>query len=104
MEGILKVTPQELISTASEFSGKGTVISNLTTEMTNKVTGLASVWEGDAATAYVTKFNGLEDDIQMMIRMVQEHAADLETMAENYTAAENQNLSDFESLSSDVIV
>ena len=104
MEGILRVTPAELISVSNEFSAQGSAISALTSEMTNQVVGLSSIWEGDAATAYVTKFRGLDDDIQLMIRMVQEHVNDLQEMANTYSQAESANLSDIETLSSDVIV
>ncbi len=104
MDGILRVTPEQLSATAGEFSSKASVIGNLTSEMTSKVTGLSSVWEGSAATAYINKFKGLEDDIQKMIRMVQEHAKDLEDMAANYNAAENEAESVIENLSSDVII
>lgn len=103
MEGILKVTPEQLISTASEFSASGTHVSTLTSEMVNKVTALTNVWEGDAATTYITRFKGLEDDIQLMIRMIQEHATDLEAMAQAYQHAETQNMDEFSALSSDVI-
>lgn len=104
MEGILKVTPEQLISTASEFSSKAGTINSLTGEMTSKVSALASAWEGEAATAYITKFNGLQDDIEKMVAMVQEHSKDLNDMAEVYSSAEKQNVSDFEGLSADVIV
>lgn len=104
MEGILKVTPEQLINTASDFSGKASTIGNLTSEMTSKVSALANAWEGQAATMYINKFNSLQDDIQKMVAMVQEHASDLNEMAEVYRNAEAQNTSDFESLSSDVIV
>ena len=104
MEGILRVTPNELITMANEFSAKGSTISSLTAEMTNEVVGLSSIWEGDAATAYVTKFRGLDDDIQLINRMIQEHVNDLEEMANTYNQAEAANLSDIEGLSSDVIV
>lgn len=103
MEGIINVTPEQLISTSSEFSSQGTVIQQLTTEMMNKVTSLSSVWEGESANLYIQKFTGLQDDIQRMLNMVREHAADLQEMAQNYMNAENQNLEDFGSLSSDVI-
>lgn len=104
MEGILKVTPEQLISTAGEFGSKGTAISNLTTEMVNLVNSLSSAWEGEAATAYTTKFRELEDDIQKMIRMVQEHANDLEEMARIYQEAETANVEEASSLSGDVII
>ena len=63
MEGILRVTPAELISISNDFSAKGNAISSLTAEMTNQVSSLTSAWEGEAATAYITKFRGLDDDI-----------------------------------------
>lgn len=104
MEGTLNVTPEQLTQSASEFSGKAGAISNLTSEMTSMVTGMASSWEGEASAAYINKFRGLEDDIQKMIRMVQEHAKDLEDMAKNYMDTESQIISETETLSSDVIV
>lgn len=104
MEGILRVTPAELISISNDFSAKGNAISSLTAEMTNQVSSLTSAWEGEAATAYITKFRGLDDDIQLMNRMIQEHVADLQEMANTYSQAEATNLSNIETLTSDVIV
>ena len=104
MEGILRVTPAELISISNDFSAKGNAISSLTAEMTNQVSSLTSAWEGEAATAYITKFRGLDDDIQLMNRMIQEHVSDLQEMANTYSQAEATNLSNIETLTSDVIV
>ena len=103
MEGIIRVSPEQLISTAGEFSNQGSSISALTGEMMHLVTGLSSVWEGEAATAYMTKFKGLEDDIQRMIRMVQEHASDLEEMASVYTQSDKTGADEASGLLSDVI-
>ena len=104
MDGILRVTPNELITVSNEFSAKGSAVSTLTSEMTNLVVGLSSIWEGEAATAYTTKFRGLDDDIQLMNRMIQEHVTDLQDMANAYSQAESANLSDIEGLTSDVII
>ena len=104
MEGIIKVSPQLLTSTASEFGNQGNVINTLTGEMMNLITGMASTWEGDAATAYITKFRGLEDDIQRMVRMVQEHSRDLQEMARIYSDADMANAEEANSLSADVFV
>lgn len=104
MEGIIKVSPQLLTSTASEFENQGGIISNLTAEMMNLITGMSATWEGEAATAYITKFKGLEDDIQKMIRMVQEHSRDLQEMAQIYVQADTENAEEASGLSSDVIV
>lgn len=104
MEGILKVSPEQLTSTAQEFGSYGTSIRNITTEMTSIVTGLSSVWAGEDATAYIAKFNGLQDDIERIHAMIQEHATDLNEMAKTYSGAMTGNITEIEGLSSDVII
>ena len=104
MEGTLRVTPEQLINTSSEFSSIGSTVASLTEEMTTTVTGLASTWQGEAASAYINKFTGLNDDIQRMIAMIREHATDLQEMAQAYMASESENAQLAETLSADVIV
>ncbi|MBR2675255.1 MAG: WXG100 family type VII secretion target [Mogibacterium sp.] len=104
MEGIIKVTPEILMNTASEFRSEGTQIGNLTSEMMDLINGLPSTWVGEAGAAYVSKFNGLRDDIQRMLNMISEHVEDLNTMAQTYMSTEQQITETTQSLSSDVIV
>jgi WXG100 family type VII secretion target len=104
MEGILKVTPEQLTSTANSFSATGTQVRNLTAAMTDLVNGMASIWTGEAASAYTTKFNGLQDDISKINAMIQEHVNDLTQMASTYNSAEQASTSEAQGLSSDVIV
>lgn len=105
MAGILRVTPEKLQSTASSFESTGSTIMNLTQQMTSIVTSLSGqVWSGEAATSYVTKFNGLQDDMERIHKMVQEHSKDLQEVAQQFISAENANKDLANSLSSDVIV
>ena len=104
MEGTLRVTPEQLTNTATEFSSIGNTVASLTEEMTSTVTGLASSWQGEASTAYINKFTGLNDDIQRMIAMIREHATDLTEMAQAYMTGESENAQLAETLSSDVII
>lgn len=104
MEGILRVTPEQLIGTASEFQSKGNTVNNLTSEMMSLVTGMSSVWEGEAASTYINKFSQLQDDIQRMVGMITEHTNDLNEMAAAYQDAERANMEVAESLPADVIV
>ena len=104
MEGIIKVSTEQLRNTANEFSGLGQQVSSLTSEMVSLVAGLSSGYEGEAAQAYINKFRGLEDDIQKINRMIQDHLTDLNDMAQRYDQAEQNNVSDAGNLSSDVIV
>lgn len=103
MEGYLKVTPEKLISTSGEFQQSGNRIRNLTREMINIVDSLRSVWEGEAASAYNTKFHQLDDDMERMHRMIEEHVKDLTEMARQYQLAETSNIEFGNALAGDVI-
>ncbi|MDE7261698.1 MAG: WXG100 family type VII secretion target [Oscillospiraceae bacterium] len=104
MEGIIKVTPEELINTSTEFDATGGTIRNLTSQMVDVVTSLNSVWEGEAANLYQQKFQGLQDDIERMHSMIQEHVKDLIDMANRFKQAETEAAAIAEPLLSDVIV
>ena len=105
MQGVLKVSTAKLTSTASSFQSTGNTVKNLTSQMTTTVKALTGqVWSGDAATKYVSQFNGLQDDINRIIKMINEHVNDLQTMAKAYESAEQKNATAAGTLSSDVIV
>ena len=91
MEGSLLVTPEKLIETSSEFSTCMGQVQTLTSSMMEQVRGMSSFWEGEAATAYLNKFNELEDDIHRVHTMIQEHVTDLNEMASIYQKAESKS-------------
>ena len=91
MTGTLKVEPTKLKSAASEFSNTSAQIKNATNSMVQTIGQLTgSVWTSDAASTYVQKFNGLNDEMQKIDRMIQEHVQDLNDMATQYERAEAQ--------------
>lgn len=100
----LNVNPQDLINTAEMFRDSGSVVTGVTDEMMSLVSGLSSVWNGSAAEAYMSRFAALDDDILRMIGMINEHVNDLETMAQNYTGAEEFGVENADILSTDVII
>lgn len=103
--GILRVTPEKLQSTACSFESYASKVQNLTQQMTSIVTSLSGqVWSGQAASAYVNKFNGLQDDMNRIYKMIKEHSDDLIQMAQEYSRAESENANLANSLSADVIV
>lgn len=104
MEGSLKVTPEKLIQTAGEFSVIGNQMKHLTGEMLSLVKGMNSIWQGEAATAYDSRFTGLAPDMDRLYRMVQEHAQDLQEMAKQYQQAESGNIQQGNGLENAVIV
>jgi WXG100 family type VII secretion target len=105
MNGTLNVSTSKLKSTSSSFQSTGNQIKALTTQMTNLVNQLSGqVWSGDAATKYKNQFNGLQDDINRIIKMINEHVKDLNDMATAYEKAESENVTAASALASDVIV
>ena len=104
MEAILKVSPQQLISTADEFSAIGNQVRELTSAMLEKMTNLGGVYESEEATAYIAKANGLQDDIAKLNALIQEHVTDLNEMAQRYLEASTTTSDLISTLSSDVIL
>ena len=105
MTGTIKVTPEDLIQTSAEFDTQGSTVKNLTNQMMEIVTSLTGqVWSGEAATAYVNKFNGLQDDIAKISAMITEHVTDLNEMAQEYIKTETEAQEIANSLSDNVIV
>jgi len=103
MEGILKVTPEKLKAASSEFSGTNNAIKSITDEMIAVVNSLRGSWTGEASDAYSSKFSQLQDDMDRIYRMVNEHVIDLADMADEYTRAENINVETGNALKGDVI-
>lgn len=101
--GTLKVTPQKLESTATEFANESTKIRNLTQQMINKVTSMNNIWQGDAQQAYVNKFKSLDGDMAQIVLLIKEHVDDLKAMAANYKQAESDNTNTASGLVSDFI-
>ncbi len=74
------------------------VADKLTQQMLEEVRDLASIWEGDAASAYISKFNMEEDDINKMISIFREDMDILRRMADLYVQAENDNQAEIQAL------
>lgn len=104
MEGNLLVTPEQLISTSNEFNSTMQQIRSITTSMTDTVKSLTGQWEGEASSAYQNKFGELQDDINKMAAMIQEHVTDLNDMARRYQDAEKASQELASSLSGNVII
>lgn len=104
MTGVLRVTPEKLISTAQQFSQSSSTVQSITSNMLETVTQLNSTWSGEAATAYYTKAKSLQESMNKMVRMIQEHSTDLQTMASNLQEGEKGALEVANQLKTDVIV
>ena len=103
MEGSINVTPEKLSNTADEFNSVNSQIRQLTQRMVQTVDSLKNAWEGEAATKYTNKFHQLDNDIELLHNMINEHVTDLKEMASQYKAAEQANVTIGDTLAGDVI-
>lgn len=103
MDGILKVTPTELENASTEFGAINTNIRSITDSMISLINSLKTTWQGEASEAFNTKFMQLEDDMDTIHRMIDEHVRDLNDMAQKYKEAEIANVDTSNQLAGDVI-
>ena len=104
MANIIRVAPAKLTSTAGSFETTAGEIKSLTTTMTSTVQQLSGrVWSGDAASAYTSKFNGLQGDINKLYTMIIKHSNHLKSIAREFDAKESENVTEANSLNSNVI-
>ncbi len=104
MNGSLRVSPEKLSAAAQKFNSSAATVQRITQNMTGEVKALNHSWAGEAASAYYRKVEGLQESINKMVRMIQEHSTDLEAMSQNYKEAEKKNEEKAQSLKTDVIV
>lgn len=104
MNGMIKVTPERLMTAAQSFATQSAKLNDTTEGMLELVSGMNCFWQGEASQAFTNRFSMLRDDMCSMYKMVQEHARDLEQMAENYRETEERNEAEVQDLSADVII
>ena len=88
MANTIRVTPERLRTSANTFSQTANSIKSTTMRMTEIVNGLSGrIWSGEAATAYKSKFSGLQDDINRLVKLVNDHSTHLNAIADEYARA-----------------
>ena len=65
---------------------------------------MKSIWQGEAASAYGNKFHSLQNDMDRLYRMVQEHVNDLQEMAAHYQKAEAGSTQQGTGLNANIVV
>ena len=104
MNGILKVTPQELRTVSGEFDGYNNEVAGLSQQMLSLIAGLTgSIWSGEAATGYQSKFAALATDMEKIRRKISEHVDDLMEMAGAYEQSEQSAVQEASALKTDII-
>lgn len=88
--GVIKVTPEEMISAASELSGYVSTMNECFQQMKNTMQQSESYWVGEAGEAHRKLYQDQVAKTEEIIARYTEHVRDLNTMAGVYTEAEQQ--------------
>ncbi len=90
MNANLRVTPEKLRAKSQQFSTCDKTVQSLTRQMLDIVNQLRSTWQGEGATGYYNKLNSMNNDMQKLHRMIQEHTTDLNDIANTYQQGEQK--------------
>ena len=102
MNAELKVDAQVVIAKASSMQNIGGNLSRIMEDMKGKVQSLQADWESDAARTFLAQFSKLHKDIDEMLNISKEYAADLNAIAQTYISAEEAANQEAAALPSDV--
>lgn len=99
----IRVDSEKLTQAASAFENQKRTVQTRTNQMMQLVNNLSCKWQGDASTAYRTKFNKLQGDICQMMKMIDDYINDLRQVAQLYSTTENTSTSKINQLIDDAI-
>ncbi|HHV29109.1 WXG100 family type VII secretion target [Acetivibrio mesophilus] len=87
MAGIIRITPEEVKSAARRIGQKTTETTNFLNNIQTEITNLQSIWEGNAAQAYVEQFQALRKELETKLNQC---LADLQKSLESVAQALDQ--------------
>ena len=99
----LKVTPEQLESKANTVTGLIRTIKTNFNTLSDVMQRTNGYWIGEAADKHRKLYSDKKDEIETMIRRLEEHPRDLLTMAGVYREAETSNVSTSQGLPTNVI-
>ncbi len=104
MEGItLKVTPSELKSKAEEIQNQISNFESAWNQIVQIINNSKGYWIGDSGNAHQKQFAQYKNDVERIIKRLNEHPIDLLKMAGVYEASEKRAVEKTQALSSDIV-
>lgn len=88
----IKVTSEQLTAKAAQVKIKINNIKGMIAALEESVRMTEAYWKGEANNTYRYKYDEYKDSTDEIIRRLEEHVRDLNTMAGVYEEAENENI------------
>lgn len=89
---LIQVTAAELRSKAAELRELNAQFKSQVSNLEGDEQNLASMWEGEAKTAFHTAFNNDKAQMDSFYNLIEQYCTTLENIATKYEIAENQNV------------
>lgn len=100
----LQVTPEILLSSATEISSKVNTIKAVFSEISRKMKDTSVYWNGSAAELNRSLFQNQEPEMEAIISRFLQQATVLKEIAKNFIKATEEMVAVVEDLPGDVIV
>lgn len=91
-QAFFRVTPQQMMNTASGLETLGTTYKGKITAISNARGQLNSQWKSDANKEFDRICLEYEADMQKILELIGRYRTSLETIAKNYESAERRNV------------
>lgn len=78
---LIQVTPDLLTGKATELRGLRSQHDENMAKMRTLIMGLNDIWKGDAQTAFVNKYEGMQSTFTQFSQMIEDYAKLMETAA-----------------------
>ena len=92
MAKIIKVTPEELKTTANKINSLAEDYKSLYNQFYIKTSDMKSAWKGEDNTAYIEQIDGFRDDFEAMHAELVEYANFLQTSAKAYIDTQDNRI------------
>jgi len=91
MSATLVVDPQVMKTKSDEMKGYRSSLTTTMDDLKSKVSSLATeIWESDSSTAFQKQFTQLHNDLEEVLKIVDEYTADLDEIADRYITTEQK--------------
>ena len=94
----IKVTSTQMREKSTTIKGISNNIKTLSGEISQEVTKIKPVWEGEAAESFIKKFTDLNNSLQSIHETIAKYSDYLNGAADDFATAENVNLAGAQNL------
>ncbi|MBM7542012.1 MULTISPECIES: WXG100 family type VII secretion target [Amphibacillus] len=90
MAGMIRVTPEELVSMSNRYSSESSQVGEQITRLDNMIQELETMWEGQASRAFSEQYQSLRPSFTEMQQLLEDISLQLNSSAKALEDADQQ--------------